>query len=136
MRTQPFTVRHIGGAWLCIVLFALTAFLATHVVVGLAPAHSAGVHAGANAANLPSRDCDQSPGDDGTEQHGPADLHCGLSARDISPVPALAAATTDAVAWPSFLRSDRGWVSLTSSSHPALPPSGRQILASSCTSRT
>ncbi|MEV0085522.1 hypothetical protein [Saccharopolyspora sp. NPDC050642] len=136
MRAQSFTVRHIGGAWSCIALLVLTAFLATHVVIGLDPAHSAAVHAGANASNLPSQECDNSqhPGDDDTTRHGPIDSHCGLSARDISPF--LDTAAPEPEAWPPFPRSDHGWISLASSSHPALPPSGRQILASSCTSRT
>lgn len=139
VQIRPITFRFDIVVRLCVVFLALVAFLAAHAMVGLAQAPSAGAEAASEVSTLPSQGCqdDGSHGGDGTERHGPGDTECGISARDVSPFLDLIACSPEFEARPAFARpgeDDSG--QFIGARQLPFPPSGRQILASSCTSRT
>ncbi|RKT89029.1 hypothetical protein SAMN05421805_1076 [Saccharopolyspora antimicrobica] len=122
------TVRTAGIPALCVILLTLGTFLAAHTLIGTPTTCAAGSQISSH-----SQPCGENRPD--SLEHGPGDAECAASARDVGSTLDTAALLLDPATggqeFPSAFHR-----TTTALPRPALPPHGRDVLSSTCISRT
>lgn len=136
---RSLTLHILGLASLCAVWLALGVILAAHTLIGASAACTASDTPVTGTIGIHRQSCDDSRGHEQPDSpgHGPSDTHCAASSRDVTSALDVAwfLVNFDSSGPDPSLAFERS-APLTPSAKPALPPRGREILSSSCISRT